>query len=84
MNCVIGCQIIPEGTILSLIVAFYEKYIRQRPGDLSCPKVSPEDNLMLQGPFEPQEILASTKACARDKAPGPDGFSMTYSYTAGR
>ncbi|XP_019257815.1 PREDICTED: uncharacterized protein LOC109236038 [Nicotiana attenuata] len=37
-----------------------------------------EDNLMLQSPFEEQEIWDSVKACAGDKTPGPDGFSMAF------
>lgn len=31
---------------------------------------------MLKAPFEPQQILESIKACAGDKAPGPDGYLM--------
>ncbi|XP_019242559.1 PREDICTED: uncharacterized protein LOC109222690, partial [Nicotiana attenuata] len=40
--------------------------------------ITEEDNLMLQSPFGEQEIWDSVKACAGDKAPGPDGFSMAF------
>ena len=41
----------------------------------------PQDNLMLQSPFEEQEIWSSVLECAGDKAPGPEwihnGFFQT-------
>ncbi|WMV41678.1 hypothetical protein MTR67_035063 [Solanum verrucosum] len=37
-----------------------------------------EENKLLLTPFEQQEILESIKACAGDKAPGPDGYSMAF------
>ena len=37
-----------------------------------------EENKLLLAPFEQQEILESIKACAGDKAPGPDGYSMAF------
>lgn len=40
--------------------------------------ITTEDNSVLQSPFEEQEIWDSVKACAGDKAPGPDGFSVVF------
>lgn len=37
-----------------------------------------EDNLMLQSPFGEQEIKECVFACAGDKAPHPDGFTMAF------
>ncbi|KAF3666149.1 3-hydroxyisobutyryl-CoA hydrolase-like protein 2, mitochondrial [Capsicum annuum] len=41
-------------------------------------RVEEEDNTFLMAAFEEQEILESIKACAEDKAPGPDGYSMAF------
>ncbi|KAG5585513.1 hypothetical protein H5410_045947 [Solanum commersonii] len=38
----------------------------------------PEEIQKEIAPFEQQEILESTKACAGDKAPRPDGYSMAF------
>ena len=43
-----------------------------------CPMIDENDNNQLMAPFEAQEIIECIKACAGDKAPGPDGFSMTF------
>ncbi|WMV50440.1 hypothetical protein MTR67_043825 [Solanum verrucosum] len=48
----------------------------------NCPKVNNEDNVMLKDPFETQEIWDRMKACAGDKVPGPNGFSMAFSTSA--
>jgi len=37
-----------------------------------------EDNVMLQSQFGEQEIKECVFACAGDKAPGPDGFTMAF------
>lgn len=39
-------------------------------------KITFEDNQMLQKEFEEQEIWDCVKLCARDKAPGLDGYTM--------
>lgn len=71
------------------IVTFYQQIYSDfemwRPQGLigNCPKVNNEDNVMLKGPFETQEIWDRMKACAGDKAPGPNGFSMAFSTSAG-
>lgn len=40
--------------------------------------ISEEDNIMLQSQFTENEIKDYVMACARDKAPGPDGFTMAF------
>lgn len=44
----------------------------------SGPLISEEDSIMLQSQFGEQEIRDCVMACAGDKAPGPDGFSMAF------
>ncbi|XP_047260794.1 uncharacterized protein LOC124894084, partial [Capsicum annuum] len=44
----------------------------------NCPMIGEEENSLLMALFWQQEILESIKACAGDKAPGPDGFSMAF------
>nr|XP_016435896.1 PREDICTED: uncharacterized protein LOC107762088 [Nicotiana tabacum] len=66
------------------IIRFYKNlYIREeewRPSVTSRnhPRISSEDNSMLQSPFEEHKIWDSVRACAGDKAPGPDRFSMAF------
>lgn len=43
---------------------------------VGCPRFSEVENSMLEATFDTQEILDSIKACAGDKAPGLDGFTM--------
>ncbi|WMV39522.1 hypothetical protein MTR67_032907 [Solanum verrucosum] len=43
-----------------------------------CPMIDEDDNNQLMASFEAQELLECIKACARDKHPGPDGFSMAF------
>ena len=42
----------------------------------AIPMIHEEENKLLLAPFEEQEILESIKACAGDKAPGPDGYGF--------
>lgn len=73
-----------QGDIKREIVSFYQKLYSQeqewRPqGNLrNFPMITHEDNQMLQSPFEIQEIWDSVKACAGDKAPESNGFSMAF------
>ena len=66
------------------IISFYQNLYAEtedwRPHNNMrvCPTISTEDNLMLQSPFEEQEIWSSVQACAGDKVPGPDGFTMAF------
>ena len=40
--------------------------------------INGEEQAWLQRPFEEEEILESIRMCAKEKAPGPDGFSMIF------
>lgn len=66
------------------IVAYYQnlytetKEWRPQCNLRDCPTINTEDNQMLLSPFDPQEIWESVKACAGDKAPGPDGYTMAF------
>ncbi|XP_049373036.1 uncharacterized protein LOC125838027 [Solanum verrucosum] len=44
----------------------------------NCPRINEIDGKFLEAPFEAEEILESIKACAGDKAPGPDGYTMAF------
>ncbi|WMV57930.1 hypothetical protein MTR67_051315 [Solanum verrucosum] len=43
-----------------------------------CPVINREEQQDLQKPFEEDEVLKGLKACAIDKAPGPDGYTMGF------
>lgn len=43
-----------------------------------CPTINTKENQMLLSPIEPQVVWESVKACAGDKAPGADGYTMTF------
>ena len=43
-----------------------------------CPKISEEEKEFLQRSFDEQEVLGCLKMCAVDKAPGPDGYTMSF------
>lgn len=38
--------------------------------------IGEDENNLMMAPFEQQEILENIKACAGDKTPGLDGFSL--------
>ena len=79
-----GENLIEPKEIQKEIVTYYEKlysepeewrpYLEMR----NCPMIHEEEKKLLLAPFEVQEILESIKACAGDKAPGPDGYSMAF------
>ena len=64
------------------IIRFYQELYRE--AKVWRPQFNPrfqfmineEDNIVLQGQFEEQEIKNSVFSCAGDKAPGPDGLTM--------
>ncbi|KAG5630429.1 hypothetical protein H5410_002146 [Solanum commersonii] len=43
--------------------------------------ISEGDNIMLQSQFTEDEIKDCVMACAGDKAPGPDGYTMAFFIT---
>ncbi|WMV55749.1 hypothetical protein MTR67_049134 [Solanum verrucosum] len=66
------------------IISFYRKLYKEsenwRPSFHmnQCPSISVEEQQELQKPFEEEEVLLGLKACAVDKAPGPDGYTMGF------
>nr|XP_016450704.1 PREDICTED: uncharacterized protein LOC107775483 [Nicotiana tabacum] len=66
------------------IISFYQKlYIeaeewRPQCSLRDCQTISSEDNQMLLSPFEPPEIWENVKACAGDKTPGLDEYTMAF------
>lgn len=44
----------------------------------NCPLINLEESVLLEAPFEEQEILECIKAYAGDKAPGLDDFTMNF------
>lgn len=45
---------------------------------MNCPKITERENHMLEAPFESQDILEGINACAGDKVPGPDDYTMEF------
>ena len=79
-----GENLIEPKEIQKEIVTYYEElysepeewrpYLEMR----NCTMIHEEENILLLAPFEEQEILESIKACAGDKAPGPNGYSVAF------
>lgn len=72
------------GEIKEAMIEFYKKLYCE-PEDwrptfqlLDCPTISQEEQEWLQRPFTEVEVLSSLKLCDGDKAPGPDGFTMSF------
>ena len=40
--------------------------------------INGEEQVLLQRPFDEEEILESIRMCAKEKAPEPDGFPMIF------
>lgn len=79
-----GEELNEQEVIQKGIVTFYEE-LYSKPGRWrpflemhNCPMLHDEDNILLQAHFEQQEILDSIKACAEDKATGPDSYIMAF------
>ncbi|KAG5624658.1 hypothetical protein H5410_009876 [Solanum commersonii] len=66
------------------MIEFYKKlYIETelwRPSFeyVNYPRISQEEQDSLQRPFSEDEVLNIIKQCDGDKAPGPDGFTMSF------
>ncbi|WMV44404.1 hypothetical protein MTR67_037789 [Solanum verrucosum] len=79
-----GVEIAEPEEIKKEIVEYYERLYTEseewRPQlDMrNYPRVDEIDGNFLEAPFEAEEILESIKACAGDKAPGPDGYTMVF------
>ncbi|KAK6780580.1 hypothetical protein RDI58_022764 [Solanum bulbocastanum] len=66
------------------MVEFYKRLYSEseswRPGFdmIDCPTISQEEQDWLQRPFSEEEVLNIIKQCDGDKAPGPDGLTMSF------
>lgn len=79
-----GTQVEDLNTIKTEILSFYQQLYKEpeewRP-DFNYPhgsKISDSEVQRLQREFDEQEILDGLRACAADKAPGPDGYTMGF------
>nr|XP_016454476.1 PREDICTED: uncharacterized protein LOC107778702 [Nicotiana tabacum] len=79
-----GTQMEDLNTIKAEILSFYQQLYKEpeewRP-DFNYPhasKINESEVQWLQREFDEQEILEGLRACAADKAPGPDGYTMGF------
>jgi len=79
-----GVEIVEPGDIKVAMIKFYKKLYSEsekwRPtfDMLGCPTILPEEQEWLQRPFSEAEVLNIIKQCDGDKAPCPDGFTMSF------
>ncbi|KAH0670732.1 hypothetical protein KY290_026130 [Solanum tuberosum] len=69
-----------KGTIISYYQNLYRETEQWRPefNVQGAERITQEENVWLQRQFEEDEVFNCIKSCASDKAPGPDGFSMSF------
>jgi hypothetical protein len=73
-----------QPTIRASVVQYYESLFtepyswRPRLDDLDFSSLGEVEASSLETPFEEREVLEVVKGMNRDKAPGPDGFSMAF------
>ncbi|WMV36831.1 hypothetical protein MTR67_030216 [Solanum verrucosum] len=66
------------------MIEFYRKLYTEsemwRPSFeyVNCPRISQEEQDWLERPFTEEEVLNIIKQCDGDKAPGPDGYTMSF------
>ncbi|WMV40391.1 hypothetical protein MTR67_033776 [Solanum verrucosum] len=72
--------------ILNFYQNLYTETERWRPQFIARngKMISKGDNIMLQSQFTEDEIKDCVMACAGDKAPGPNGYTMAFFITFGR
>ena len=82
-----GTETLQENqAIISHIHRFYSKLFQYRDtkidsdflNQLVMPQVRPEDHIILDSPILIEELDIAVMQLARDKAPGPDGFSINF------
>lgn len=66
--------------IIRLYQSLYAETERWRPqfNARTGAVISEANNIMLQSQFSKKEIKDCVMACARDKTPGPDGYTMAF------
>lgn len=77
-------EIVEPGDIKVAMIEFYKELYSEsekwRPtfDMLDCPTISQEEQEWLQRPFSEVEVLNIIKQCGGGKAPGQDGFTMSF------
>lgn len=70
--------------IRNTMIDYYRKLYTEpedlRPSfdSLDCPTISQEEQIWMQRPFTEAEVLKCLKQCDGDKAPGPDGYTISF------
>jgi len=73
-----------QGSIAECITRFYRKLYSENEihhlvlDDVELGRISKEDAMWLDRPFEEDEVLGVVSGFNRDKSPGLDGFSMVF------
>ncbi|WMV13369.1 hypothetical protein MTR67_006754 [Solanum verrucosum] len=72
-----------KGTIINFYQNLYRESEQWRPdfNVQGAESITQEENVWLQRQFEEDEVFNCIKSCASDKAPGPDGFPMSFFQT---
>lgn len=79
-----GAEVTDSEEIKKEIVSFYQKLYKEteqrRPtfNIQEAESIHMEEKEQLQRQFEEAKVLEVIKMCATDKAPGPDGFPMSF------
>ena len=79
-----GVTVTDSEEIIGTIISYYQNLYREteqwRPEIKvqGAESITQEENVWLQRQFEEEEVLNCIKACTSDKAPGPDGFPMSF------
>ena len=65
---------------LSFFRQLYSENVTHRPvlDDVESSRISEEDAIWLDRPFDEDEVFGVINGFNGDKAPGPDGFSMAF------
>ncbi|WMV58251.1 hypothetical protein MTR67_051636 [Solanum verrucosum] len=69
-----------RNTVINFYKELYTESEEWRPNfDLmECPTISQEEKDWMQRPFTESEVLQCLQLCDGDKAPGPDGYTMSF------
>jgi hypothetical protein len=67
-------------TSCNTVIVFFSEQFNWRPklDDLAFDSIEMVEATRLEGPFDEKEVLEMVKGMNGDKAPGLDGFSMTF------
>lgn len=55
-----------------------EQFVRPLLNGMEFTRISGMDNSLLEGKFSENEVWQVVSAMKRDKAPGPDGFTISF------